>query len=80
MREKDSVNGKEFVTIRNDCENVKEQIMREIQIAEGELADEVFACKEINHKMINKYKTKFEKYLVCVELKKNKKDEFTEDW
>ena len=54
--------------------------MREIQTAEGELADEVFACKEVNHKMINKYKTKYEKYLVCVELRKNKKDEFSEDW
>ncbi|CDW90226.1 UNKNOWN [Stylonychia lemnae] len=89
MREKGSSNsineqgvrnndGREYQNIKKEADKIVEEVKKLITVADGEISDDISHCKEVNIKMINKYRIKRERYLQCIELRSQKQDDFKE--
>ncbi len=64
--------------MKTKADRLRDEINRQITLADGEIYEEVSLCKEVNSKMVAKYKTKKDKYTQCLDLRKIKLEEFTE--
>ena len=62
IRNKDSVNGREFALLMKEANKVREEIQKQVVVVDGEISDEIINFKENNGKMIQKYKNKNELY------------------
>ena len=54
-------------------------VLQQVGVAEGEVSEEVALCRDVNAKMVAKYKAKKDKFGQCVDQRRAKREEFS-DW